>query len=239
MPEFVDVAEGLQMPLADAMATQRAVRRLRPDPVDDETVLALIRLAVKAPTAGNLQGFEFLVVRDPGVKHQLARLNRQAWSLYRRGAKRKARGNIGQARIIAAVQWQADHFEDAPVIIVACMTGAVWPTPAGRTSYYGSIFPAVQNLLLAARAMGLGAALTTLPLWSRTLARRTLSLPRNVTPCAVIPLGWPRGGGYGPSTRRAPEEVLHVDRWGNRAYLNPDSEHDQAPTPVGSSNSST
>ena len=123
MPEFVDVADGLQMPFADAMATQRAVRRLRPDPVDDETVLALLRLAVKAPTGSNLQGWEFLVVRDPDVKHQLARLNRQAWSLYRRVAKRKARGNIGQARILAAVQWQADHFEDAPVIIVACLHG--------------------------------------------------------------------------------------------------------------------
>ena len=239
MPEFVDVAAGLQMPLADAMETQRAVRRLRSDPVDDETVLALIRLAVKGPTAGNLQGFEFVVVRDPGVKHQLARLNRQAWSLYRRSMKRKARGNLGQARIIAAVQWQADHFEDAPVIIVACLHGRVWPTPAGRAGYYGSIFPAVQNLLLAARAIGLGAALTTLPLWSRALARRTLSLPGNVTPCAVVPLGWPRGGGYGPTTRRAPEEVVHLDRWGNRAFLDRDPEGDRAPAPVGSPNSST
>lgn len=219
MPDFAEVADGLRMPLADAMQTQRAVRRLRPDPVDDETVLELLRLATKAPTGGNLQGWEFVVVRDPGVKHQLARLNRQAWSLYRRVARSRARGDLAQARILAAVQWQADHFEDAPVIVVACLHGRVWPSTMGKASFFGSIFPAVQNLLLAARAVGLGAALTTLPLWSRALARRTLGLPPGITPCAVVPMGWPMLGGYGPTTRRPVEEVLHLDRYGNRPYL--------------------
>lgn len=219
MPEFAEVADGLQMPLAEAMRTQRAVRRLRQDPVDDETVLELLRLAVKAPTGSNLQGWEFVVVRGPDVKHQLARLNRQAWSLYRRFARGRARGDLSQARILAAVQWQADHFEDAPVIIVTCLNGRSLPSAVGRASYYASIYPATQNLLLGARALGLGATLTTLPLWSRSLARRTLNLPSNVSPCAVIPLGWPAGGGYGPTTRRPVEEVTHLDRYGNRAFL--------------------
>ena len=219
MPEFAEVADGLQMPLADAMRTQRAVRRLNHDPVDDETVLELLRLAVKAPTGSNIQGWEFLVVRHPDVKHQLARLNRQAWALYRRFARGRARGDLSQARILAAVQWQADHFEDAPVILVACLHGRSWPSNMGRAAYYGSIFPATQNLLLAARAIGLGATLTTLPLWSRGLARRTLGLPAGVTPCAVIPLGWPAGGGYGPTTRHPVEEHTHLDRYGNRAFL--------------------
>lgn len=222
MPEFAEVADGLQMPLAEAMRTQRAVRRLRGDPVDDETVLEVLRLAVKAPTGSNAQGWEFVVVRSPDVKHQLARLNRQAFSLYRRMAKRQARGDIGQARILAAVQWQADHFEDAPVIIVACLHGHGFGPSMAKAAHYGSIFPAVQNLLLAARSLGLGAALTTLPLWSRSLARRTLGLPTNVTPCAVIPLGWPMGGGYGPNTRRPVEEITHLDRYGNRAFLGSD-----------------
>ena len=226
MPEFAEVADGLRMPLVEAMQTQRAVRRLRSDPVDDETVLELVRLATKAPTAGNLQGWEFVVVRDPGVKHQLARLNRQAWSLYRRVARRQARGDLGQARILAAVEWQADHFEDAPVIVVACLHGRSWRTSMGRSSYYGSVFPAVQNLLLAARAIGLGAALTMLPLWSRWLARRTLGLPPEITPCAVIPLGWPLRGGYGPTTRRPVGEILHLDRFGNRPFLASEPEID-------------
>lgn len=222
MPEFAEVADGLQMPLADAMRTQRAVRRLRQDPVDDETVMEILSLAVRAPTGSNAQNWEFVVVRSPDVKHQLARLNRQAYSLYRRIAKSRARGDLSQARILSAVQWQADHFEDAPVIIVACLHGRGAGPSLAKAAHYGSIFPAVQNLLLAARALGLGAALTTLPLWSRALARRTLGLPAGVTPCAVIPLGWPMGGGYGPTTRRPVEEVTHLDRYGNRAFLPPD-----------------
>ena len=91
-----------------------------------------------------------------------------------------------------------------------------WP-PVAATSYYGSIFPAVQNLLLAARAVGLGAALITLPLWSTFSARRILGCPWNVTPCAVIPLGWPAGR-YGPTTRRPVEDVVSIDRYDNRAW---------------------
>jgi len=221
-----EIEAALRIPLAEAMRTQRAVRRLRPDPIDDELLLELLSLAVKAPTGGNTQGWEFVVVRDPGVRHQLARLNRQAWSVYRRVARTRARGDLRMARILAAVQWQADHFEDVPVMVVACLRGRPWPLPLGKASFYGSVFPAVQNLLLAARAVGLGATLTTLPLWSRALARRTLGLPPTVTPCALVPLGWPDGTGYGPTTRRPVAEVVHLDRWGNRAFLDPDAEPD-------------
>ena len=219
MPDYSEVADGLRMPLADAMQTQRAVRRLRSDPVDDETLLAVLELALRAPTGSNLQNWEFVVVRDPDVKHALARLNRQAWSVYRRMARSRARGDLKAARMLAAVQWQADHFENAPVIVVACLHGRPWLTNMGRSAYYGSIFPAVQNLLLAARGLGLGAALTTLPLWSTSMARRTLGLPRSVTPCAVVPLGWPLKGGYGPTTRRPVGEVVHLDHYGRRPFL--------------------
>jgi nitroreductase len=211
--------DGLSMPLDEAMDTQRAIRRLLADPVDDATVLRLIELATKAPNGGNRQNWEFVVVRDPDVKHQLARLNRQAWSVYRRLRARRARHDPSTRKIIAAVQWQADHFEEIPVVVVACLHGRspILRPPVLAMSFYGSAYPAVQNLLLAARALGLGATLTTLPLWSVTLARRTLGLPSNVTPVAVIPLGWPRGN-YGPTTRRPVREVVHLDRYGNRTF---------------------
>jgi nitroreductase len=93
----------------------------------------------------------------------------------------------------------------------------VFGPPVVATSFYGSAYPAVQNLLLAARGVGLGATLTTLPLWSTSLARRTLGLPSNVTPIAVVPLGWPRGK-YGPTTRKPVREVVHLDRYGNRSF---------------------
>ncbi len=218
MPSFADVADGLAMPLAEAMETQRALRRLLPDPVDDATIRRCLELAVRAPTGGNLQGWEFVVVRDPDVKHQLARLNRQAWAIYKRLNRKRAATDADHARVVAAVQWQADHFEEVPVVVVACLAGPRPRFPSFFvTSYYGSIYPAVQNLLLAARALGLGAGLSTFPLWSVALARRTLGLPRRVTPCAVVPLGWPRGR-YGPTTRRAVEEVTHLDRYGSPAF---------------------
>jgi len=213
--------EPLTMPLEEAMRTQRAIRRLKDDPVDDALVLQLIELALKAPTGSNAQNWEFIVVKDRGVKAKQAALNRRAFGIYGAIGRRMVQrsGDTHMLKIINAVQWQADHFEDIPVIVVACLRGFIppWP-PVIAAGAYGSIFPSVQNLLLAARAAGLGAALITLPLWSKFLARRALGLPWNVSPCAVIPLGWPKGK-YGPTTRRPVEQVVSLDRYGNRAFL--------------------
>src|SRR5438094_936729 len=121
-------------------------------------------------------------------------------------------------RLIKAVQWQLEHWDEIPVIMVPCLRGISWPLPwIYKSSRYGSIYPAIQNLLLAARAEGLGAALTTFPLWNRVAARRILRLPLNVEPIACIPMGWPQGK-YGPTTRRPVEEFTHLDRHGNLAF---------------------
>jgi nitroreductase len=211
-------AMDLAMPLEEAMRTQRAIRRLKPDPVDDALVLHLIELALKAPTGSNQQNWDFVVVKDREVKARLGRLNRGAWNLYGGLGRRINRDNPAMLRIMDAVEWQASHFDEIPVIVIACLRGfrPFWP-PVATSSYYGSIYPSVQNLLLAARAAGLGAALITLPLWSTFLARRALGLPWSVAPCAVIPMGWPRGK-YGPTTRRPVGEVVHVDRYGNQPF---------------------
>jgi nitroreductase len=217
----------LDMPLAEAMMTQRAVRRVLPDPVDDEVVLKCIELALRAPTGANGQNWEFIVVKDRRVKEKFAARYRQLWRLYHGAVIRRiAARDESMAKTARAIQWQVDHFTEIPVLVVACLRlGAVegrlpvvrMPHPA-ESGYYGSIYPSVQNLLLAARAMGLGASLITLPLWTVASARRTLKLPRSVTPCCIVPLGWPRGG-YGPTTRRPVEEVTHLDAYGNRAWL--------------------
>ena len=209
----------LSMPLEDAMRTQRAIRRLKNDPVDDALVKRLIELALKAPTGSNQQNWEFIVVRDRAVKAALGRQNRRMFSLYGGLGRRVAKNEPKMLKVLDAVQWQADHFEDIPVIVVACLKGGLrfgFP-PMLPSSYYGSIYPSVQNLLLGARAAGLGAALITLPLWSTFAARRILGCPWSVQPCAVIPLGWPLGR-YGPTTRRPVEEVVSIDRYGNRAW---------------------
>ena len=147
------------MSLEEAMRTQRAIRRLKPDPVDDALVLHLVELALKAPTGSNAQSWEFVVVRDPAVKARLGTLNRRAWGLYGGVGRRLYRSDPAMMRIMDAVQWQVDHFAEIPVIVVACLRGMIPLLPrVAVSSLYGSIYPSVQNLLLAARAGARGGA---------------------------------------------------------------------------------
>lgn len=223
IPTTEEALARLDMPLVDAMMTQRAVRRVLPDPVDDAVVRKCIELALRAPTGSNGQNWEFIVVKDQAVKDQLGKRYRQAWSLYGGIGRRLAAGDESMQKILRAVQWQVDHFSEIPVLVVPCLRGGArlpyMPAPfVGESSFFGSIYPSVQNLLLAARAMGLGASLITLPLWSVTSARRTLGLPLTVTPICVVPLGWPRGR-YGPTTRKPVGQVAHLDKYGERAWI--------------------
>ena len=195
------------------MRSQTAGRRLLGDPVDDDTVITLIELAAHA-TPDNRRRCEFVVVRDPDVRHQLARTYRQGWSIYKRILRSRAHDDAW----LEARQWESDHFEDVPVLVVACVAGRRPLFPAvGAAAFYAAAFPAVQNLLLASGARGLGASATTLPLWSAWEARRTLGLPRRVTPVAVVTVGWPRGPGVAPSTPPV-GNIIHLDRWGHQPF---------------------
>lgn len=209
------------MSLVEAMTTQRAVRRVLPDPVDDAIVLRCIELALRAPTGSNGQNWEFVVVKDAEAKAALARAYQQAWRIYGGIGRRATRSDPAMGKILDAVEWQVEHFEEIPVLVVACLKGNRVPfvptPPIAESSFYGSIYPSVQNLLLAARAMGLGASLITLPLWSTTRARKVLGLPLSVQPACIVPLGWPRGR-YGPTTRRPVGDVVHLDTFGNRPW---------------------
>jgi nitroreductase len=214
----------LTMSIEEAMRTQRSIRRFKPDPVDDDLLLHLIELATKAPAGGGRQYAEFIVVRDRNVKAQLARLNRVAWSSYGSIWRWFARTDEKTLRAMKAVDYLVHHYEQVPAIIVACVrwntygpiVSGVRLPPVMASIYYGSIFPAVQNFLLAARAAGLGASLTGMPLWSTFLARRLLAMPFWSSPVAVIPVGWPRGR-YGPTTRPPVSEYIHYDTYGNRS----------------------
>ncbi len=221
------VRDRLQMPLVEAMETQRAVRRVLPDPVDDEIVVRCIELALRAPTGSNGQSWEFVIVKDAERKAAFAKRYRQIWRWYRAAGERSGKASDpSMAKVLDAVQWQVDHFEEIPVLVVPCLrssplAGQRVPLVGGpaivQSSFYGSIYPSVQNLLLAARGFGLGASLITLPLWSLQSARRILDLPISVTPACIVPLGWPRGR-YGPTTRRPVGDVVHVDSFGNQPF---------------------
>lgn len=205
----------LDMPLEEAMRTQRALRRLKPDPIEEGLLMHLLDLAIRAPSGSNAQGWEFVLVREREAVARLARLNRQFFSFfrlfYRFGKKTKTR-----QRMLDSAQWQCDHFEEVPAVIVPCLKQIIPPFPfLAATSAFGSIYPAVQNLLLGARAAGLGAALITIPLWNLHGVKRALGLPFRVTPCCLIPMGWPLDE-YTPNKRRPVREVVSFDRFGNR-----------------------
>jgi nitroreductase len=219
--DIIDIEARLNMPLAEAMTTQRAVRRVKPDPVSDDVLRRCLELALEAPTGSNGQNWEFVVVRDNAVKARFAAQYRRAYKLYG-GMGARLRTDEQTVRIMKSVQWQVEHFEEIPVLVVCCLRGGgrvpFVPLPAIATSsHYGSIYPSVQNLLLAARAVGLGAALITLPLWSATVTRRILDLPLMVDPCCMVTLGWPIGR-YGPKARKPVADVVHVDRYGIKPW---------------------
>ena len=147
-----DAETRLKMPLVEAMLTQRAVRRVQADPVDDRIVLRCLELALEAPTGSNGQNWEFVVVKDHAVKASLAAQYRRAWRLYG-GLGRRLRTDEQTSRILKSVQWQVEHFEQIPVLVVCCLRGGarvpfVPEPPVAVSSHYGSIYPSVQNLLL-------------------------------------------------------------------------------------------
>jgi nitroreductase len=195
------------------MRAQTAGRRLRSDPLDDATVLELLDLASHA-TASHRRRCSFIVVRDPEVRHQLARTYRQGWSVYKRVLRSRSYSDAE----LEARQWESDHFEDVPVHVVTCVDGRR-PRIAGlrAAAFYAAALPAVQNLRLAAAARGLGASATMLPLWSTWEARRTLRLPRRITPVAVVALGWPRGAGA-PAPTPPIGNLVHLDRYGHQPF---------------------
>lgn len=221
-PSPAEALARLDMPLQEAMRTQRAVRRLHTDPVDMDLLLSLLELSLRAPTSSDTQDWTYLVVADREQKRRLGRLYRVLFRTFDPIVRRQARGDEQALRNMAPGRWQAEHFEDLPMLVIPCYRRGLKHRPVGHpqisvSSFYGSVYPAVQNLLLECRAVGLGASLQTLPIWLVPAARRILGLPRDVVPVCVIPVGWARGR-YGPTTRRPIGEVVHLDRYGNQPF---------------------
>jgi nitroreductase len=192
--------------------------------VPDALVHRLLAAATRAPSARGAEPWGFVVVRDPATRAGLAAAYRAAWTAAAPLAAADAdlRDAPHYARTMRAVGDLAAALDAAPVLIVCGLDhGRLGPiaAPGGGlrapAAAYGSIFPAVQNLLLAARALGLGATLTTLHRGADAAVRALLAVPAAVELVAIVPVGWPRDR-YGPTRRRPVEEVAFCDRWGVR-----------------------
>jgi len=216
-----------ELGLFEAMYTQRALRRLKPDPIPDDLLWRLLEAGTKAPSGSNTQVWRFLVVRDPARKRFIQERYKKAWDTYaaafaaaaaERGAPLPPDELRAQMRMVQSAAHLAEHMHEAPVLLVVCMVPRPLPPPSvGRrrspAALYASIFPAVQNLLLAARALGLGATLTTLHLLYEDEIKTELEIPDDTEAVALLPVGFPIGR-YGPTRRRPVQEVTYWDRWG-------------------------
>lgn len=203
--------------LFDVMYTCRAMRRLAPREVPEDLLVKLIDAANQAPSGSNLQNAGWIVVRDSDVRQQLADLNRASVTAYLAGERGRSDGLPHQTaakrkRMLDAVEWQSEHMHEIPALIVACMDFGVPVNDMMIGHGGGSVWPGVQNLLLAARALGLGAAPTTLALVNRQAVAKVLGLPETMAAYCLIPVGYPIGN-FGPVKRKPLSDVMRFDRW--------------------------
>ncbi len=209
--------------LYEAMSTLRAVRRLKPDPIPDDKLERVLEAASWAPTGGNVQPWRVLVVRDRTKMSRLGELYAAQWHAYAEGHL-KAIANapktirVATEKMLGAGDYLADHFAKTPVLLIFCFNPknmAITDARLDRISVVGgaSIYPAVQNALLACRAEGLGCVLTTLLCSEEAAVRDLLAIPEPWGTAAAIPIGTPVLGGHGPISRRPVSKLAFADTW--------------------------
>ena len=219
--------------LFEAMYSVRALRRLKPDPVPDEIISKILDAAIRAPSAGNSQLWVFVVVRDPELRHKLGLVYRKASEIAK--AMYQARGRPAHMtdqqyqRMMSSGAYLWEHMGKAPVLLVPCYRDRPLPPretlPLAMQQIYAeelaytdrirgaSIYPAVQNIILACRAFGLGTLITTNHIRCEGEVKALLGIPEGVTTYALMPIGYPEDN-FGPVKRRPVSEVAYDNRWG-------------------------
>ena len=213
-----------EIDLYEAMSTLRAVRRLEPDPIPRDALQRILQAAAWAPTGGNAQPWRVIVVEEPTRKARLGELYARGWYAYAEEHKKLLEGapealRRATEKMLDAGDHLAEHFAATPTILVFCFNPknmAITDAHQPRVSVVGgaSIYPAVQNALLACRAEGLGCVLTTLLCECEPEVRELLAIPEPWGTAAAIPIGWPLLRGHGPIRRRPVEKLAFADSWG-------------------------
>jgi nitroreductase len=222
----------------EVLRTMRAMRRLKPDPVPRELLEQLVEAATWAPSASNQQLYSYVVVTDRAQVARLGVLWRDVQRKYLAAAALldpQAFADPATASMLEALRYQAEHFDETPAVIAACYARPQVPRDprlfAGLIRDVGmsflrslasprsavvagasSSYPGVQNLLLAARALGLAANITVWHFFAENEFKQVLGVPKHVTIYALVPVGWPAGR-FGPVRRRPVADVVRWDRW--------------------------
>jgi nitroreductase len=200
------------MDVFEAMGTSVSMRWLKPDPVPDELVDRVLWAATRASNPGNTQPWDFVVMRDEATRRDVAEIVTGRFSGLGRRAEGGPQEDATQRRMLDGVRYLVEHFGEAPVLIFVCGNNVYPPNAPQLPMMYSAAFGAAQNLLVAARALGLGATYTTFHLADPGGIKERLGMPDETEICVTMPLGWP-GRRFGPLTRRPLDEVVHYDHW--------------------------
>ena len=198
--------------LFEAIYTPRALRYISPEPILDAVVRKVLDAGIRAPNGGNQQRWRFIVIKDPETKRWIQERYRNTDRPTHAPPQNQAEVRT-MGRNDAAANHLATHLHEVPVLILCCLQHDGAPGDIGRGA---SIYPAVQNMLLAARGLGLASVLTTRPRrgFEKDIKEK-LGIPANVDTAALLPLGYPAAGSrYGPTNRRPVEEVTFDNKWG-------------------------
>lgn len=211
--------------LYETMSTLRAVRRLRTDPIPDDVLERLLQAACWAPTGGNQQPWCVIVVTDPDKKRALQDAYRPQWQKYLIGYHERLKGMPEaevekRLRMVAAGDYLADNLHEAPAILMFCgdpSRMAITDAGLDRISMIGgaSVYPPVQNLMLACVAEGIGCTLTTLHCLKEAEVKEALEIPEGWATVAMVPIGYPVGKGHGSITREPVAKMAYRDTFGS------------------------
>lgn len=204
------------MDIFEAMETCRAIRYFKKDPVPQDMIDKILYAATRAPSPGNSQGWDFVVVTDPGLRKTLG----DGIAAVMEPAVQAATDQMGGAdtlddvnrRMLTGALNLARTLEDVPVHVIVCGKAIYPPNDPSDMFVWSAVYPAAQNILLAARALGLGSCFTTYQMTCAPLIRETLGIPEDVHMASYIPIGWPDAN-FGPLARRPVEQFTHMNGW--------------------------
>src|SRR5262245_2378882 len=216
------------------MHSARALRRVKHDPVPEQVLTKVLDAAIRAPSAGNAQSWSFVVVRDAGQRARLGAVYRKASdiasAIYANRERPTHMTDEQYRKLMSSGSYLWDHMGEAPVLLVPCMKHPQLPPRGslppevqvrydGEIAYYerirgASIYPAVQNIILACRAFGLATLITTNHIRYEAEVKAILDIPSDIDTFALMPIGYPEAK-FGPLSRRPVGEVAYADRWSN------------------------
>ncbi|MDX1581623.1 MAG: nitroreductase family protein [Alphaproteobacteria bacterium] len=204
------------MDVFEAMETCRAIRYFKPDPVPEEMIEKVLHAATRAPSPGNSQAWDFIVITDPDLKKKMSEKIYGVMSQTVGGMVEAAGGwdalDKTNRLMLKGTLNMAENLGETPVIIIVCGKNAYPPQDPNERFIWSTVYPAAQNILLAARAQGLGTCFTTYQMTCEDVLRELLNIPDDVYLAAFIPMGFPDAK-FGPLTRKPLEDVVHRNGW--------------------------